>query len=162
MYFSLYCILCNNDIKLIVLQDGDVEQECLVKVDDCGFYIYWKSQYRVSENPIKLCRNSVQSYFPYGKHLKAIQTKSPFSKVRIQLFSIKEVEIALFPDFYGNCITTAAPLIYEKSLLSVWKGQCVEYVWNALSYRVLRRKRYKSKWFLYCLSATFEIHWSTL
>ena len=93
---------------------------------------------------------------------KAIQTKSPFSKVRIQLFSIKEVEIALFPDFYGNCITTAAPLIYEKSLLSVWKGQCVEYVWNALSYRVLRRKKYKSKWFLYCLSATFEIHWSTL
>ena len=72
--------------------------------------------------------------------MKAIQTKRPFSKVRIQLFSIKEVEIALFPDFYGNCITTAAPLIYEKSLLSVWKGQCVEYVWNALSYRVLRRK----------------------
>ena len=42
-------------IKLIVLQDGDVEQECLVKVDDCGFYIYWKSQYRVSnENRITL------------------------------------------------------------------------------------------------------------
>ena len=100
-------------------ENFDCEPDCKFKVDDCGFYIYWKSQYRVSKNPIKLCRNSVQSYFPYGKHLKAIQTKSPFSKVRIQLFSIKEVEIALFPDFYGNCITTAAPLIYEKSLLSV-------------------------------------------
>ena len=26
-----------------------MEQDCLVKVDDCGFYIYWKSKIRVSK-----------------------------------------------------------------------------------------------------------------
>ena len=34
----------------IVLQDGDVEQECMVKVDDCGFFIYWKSELRVRQS----------------------------------------------------------------------------------------------------------------
>ena len=28
-------------------QDGDIEFDCLVKVDDCGFFIYWKSEQRV-------------------------------------------------------------------------------------------------------------------
>lgn len=27
-------------------EDGDVEQECTVKVDDCGFFIHWKSELR--------------------------------------------------------------------------------------------------------------------
>ena len=36
------CVWC-------VFQDGDCEQECVVKVDDCGFFIYWKSETRVSE-----------------------------------------------------------------------------------------------------------------
>lgn len=29
-------------------EDGDVEQDCIVKVDSCGFFIYWKSENRVS------------------------------------------------------------------------------------------------------------------
>jgi len=27
-------------------EDGDVEQDCIVKVDSCGFFIYWKSENR--------------------------------------------------------------------------------------------------------------------
>ena len=29
-------------------EDGDFEPDCTVKVDDCGFFIYWKSETRVS------------------------------------------------------------------------------------------------------------------
>ena len=32
----------------VFFQDGDYESDCLVKVDDCGFFIYWKSEPRVS------------------------------------------------------------------------------------------------------------------
>ena len=28
-------------------EDGDFESDCTVKVDDCGFFIYWKSESRV-------------------------------------------------------------------------------------------------------------------
>ena len=28
-------------------EDGDFETDCTVKVDDCGFFIYWKSESRV-------------------------------------------------------------------------------------------------------------------
>ena len=28
-------------------EDGDFEPDCTVKVDDCGFFIYWKSEARV-------------------------------------------------------------------------------------------------------------------
>ena len=27
-------------------EDGDLEENCLVRVDDCGFFIYWKSEGR--------------------------------------------------------------------------------------------------------------------
>ena len=63
------------------------------------------------------------------------------------------MEIALFPYFYGNCITTTAPLIYEKSLLSVWKGQRVEYV-KCYVVQGVPKEKIHMEMVLYCFRTT--------
>ena len=40
-------------------EDGDFEPDCTVKVDECGFFIYWKSDPRVKKWKkffIRICR----------------------------------------------------------------------------------------------------------
>lgn len=50
------------DFGLDLLQDGDLEPDCVVKVDDCGFFIYWKSESRVSPIQLQLMMINV-AYF---------------------------------------------------------------------------------------------------
>ena len=55
-------------------EDGDFEEDCTVRVDDCGFFIYWKSNGREGDvlelsqvNDIRTSKPNVSLIFIYAR-----------------------------------------------------------------------------------------------
>ena len=46
-------------------EDGDYEPDCQVKVDDCGFFIHWKSENRVRRIDRSIDRHASDQNFLY-------------------------------------------------------------------------------------------------